>query len=201
MRYNNVMDDPLVKSEPASLVRSEPENRVLRFIDPTAYGEALVRGGWSVDQQMQQLIDLARQTENPGLAFKAMDKIHKLIKESLVLSGTLQNVSAKQTDGGRTVEISSTRAAVDTMRQGVANYREGAPDHAKTHIYRPPESLEEAAAREVTDPPETEPAIETEDPDPGAGEEEADATDDGEPREGASEVRCASFHRDPVPPE
>lgn len=94
---------------------------VFDFFDPRALGRSLNRMSFTSDRAIELLVDIAESSDSPWARLAALREIHGRLKESLVLTGAVKQISVltedTDGDGRRRVLEQSSRGFLTTTAQ------------------------------------------------------------------------------------
>jgi hypothetical protein len=112
-----VFDDELTLRGSSELLADSP-TRLIDFMDPIRYSEALELAGWGVDDEVLELVRVAKQDAKLAPKLQAIKMLHKFARDAAVLTGLVAKVSATQTEGGRTITVDQVRLAASKAVDG-----------------------------------------------------------------------------------
>lgn len=100
-----------------TLVRRSPDDELLGFFEPAEVGGACSLNGWTVGEEIKQLVELAVGDPDSRVRLAAMDRIRLRQLDSLRLSGRLAVLTQKQTEeDGEGRKRETTASAVRVMQ-------------------------------------------------------------------------------------
>lgn len=85
---------------------------IRKYVDPAAIGEALDSTGWSLVEELETVVDLARNGE-PNERLSAIRVLHKFRTDALKLSGAVAEVTRSERLDDGTVVRQRLRARID----------------------------------------------------------------------------------------
>jgi len=90
--------------------------RILDFVDPAQYGKAFLLSEWSVAEEVEELVTIAREDPSTKMRMAAMQRLHKMGIEALVLSGHIRQMTAQRTlPGGSTMHITAAATSQQSL--------------------------------------------------------------------------------------
>lgn len=88
------IEDALDKSKDLTKLEN-PDGAILAFFDIDSVGEAILASAFTVAEEMDLLVSIAREDDDARVRLSAMDAIRKRLENSLRLSGKITQITGK----------------------------------------------------------------------------------------------------------
>jgi hypothetical protein len=99
-------------------VDTSHDDQIMSFFSPTRVGSAIRATGWDVSEEMERLVDLARNSSGKT-SIDAMKRIREIVPEVAELNGMITTATATvvEADGnGKTITQSATKLVSSIQR-------------------------------------------------------------------------------------
>jgi hypothetical protein len=99
-------------------VDSSHDDQIMSFFNPSKVGTAIRATGWDVSEEMERLVDLARNSSGKT-SIDAMKRIREIVREVAELNGMITTATATvvEADGnGKTITQSATKLVSSIQR-------------------------------------------------------------------------------------
>lgn len=121
-------------------------DHLMSFADPVSYADAFLLSGWSVADEVEELVQMARQSDDLRLKLLAITRLHRNALEALTLGGLLRRVALTAHDAaGNTMTVQQVATAATNAQHRLADLsdrllQKGNPDANRTEdcIHKPP---------------------------------------------------------------
>ena len=99
-------------------IDSSHDDQIMSFFNPSKVGTAIRATGWDVSEEMERLVDLARNSSGKT-SIDAMKRIREIVREVAELNGMITTATATvvEADGnGKTITQSATKLVSSIQR-------------------------------------------------------------------------------------
>lgn len=114
------------------IVTSEGRDSILAFFDSELLGRSMVESGWTVAEEIRQLVSIASDNdEDKRIRMAAMEMLRKRMVDALKLSGGLIKVTGRaerESGGDRQTIIEEHIRLLDSGRRFLQKIEEGEPN-------------------------------------------------------------------------